>query len=812
MFDVMQNMKRYLTVLVLFAVPGLGTANAQTYNATRVDGRPATPAVSDPIIDESTFASVNAASQDNAGFNNSSLPFGSTNINGPSIIRVPDWIPAAERVNPNAQYYMYFGHHIGFSIRMAWSDSLTGDWTLFNAGDAPDRAWGTAGNNTGTQTPFAGVLTINGGQLAAMSGSDFVASNHISSPEVIVDNVNQRIAMYFHSTTQFTGGPGNGTGQVTWVSTSKYGLNFNPVDNGGEPGQGMREVLLTRAYARPFEVGGQTFAYTNAGELWKAPLTNDAGNINTIANADSEGGFWNPSGTNTTASWWEKMDDIDNPLFQLYVQNGQGGDDARHSAVYTRSHIDPSDTNVYLFYSARFDTPESVFLTVIDTANGSTNTSDWTAIGQRVMLAPELDWEGGDLPLTTSVNGVEINVRQLRDPDVFEDDQGTSDPSDDKLYLFYSGEGEEGIGFAELQFDANTSNTAFPQGDLGQSGPPSQITFFDPAAGNGPEPTENVIFDGIFENGGTVGTLIDATATQGARGHNFVIGAPGTATEITGVTFQANGGQSFSAGDEITIAIFSGNNFAGASQNNITPTGLAAAPGITLLYEETFQLPGTVPSQNYLIIDFASAVTVDSGDTLGMMVFTNTAFEQLEGTGNGGGRLQYRDSGVNGPSGSRDLRFSIFGQVLTGGGDILPSMFTRFRGVDQSNATLSDFVDSDDVSASFSPGFTLNSSEAPVWLIFDGNGSAAEIRVESNANTPGLAYTVEAFNWNAGSYDVVGIQTESFNTDQVVQFAITPADHVDSGGDVRTRVGWRRAGFTLLFPWQVNVDQVVWTQ
>ena len=151
-------------------------------------------------------------------------------------------------------------------------------------------------------------------------------------------------------------------------------------------------------------------------------------------------------------------------------------------------------------------------------------------------------------------------------------------------------------------------------------------------------------------------------------------------------------------------------------------------------------------------------------------------------------------------------------RVLTGGGDILPSMFTRFRGVDQSNATLSDFVDSDDVSASFSPGFTLNSSEAPVWLIFDGNGSAAEIRVESNANTPGLEYTVEAFNWNAGSYDVVGIQTESFNTDQVVQFAITPADHVDSGGDVRTRVGWRQVGFTILFPWQVNVDQVVWTQ
>ena len=148
----------------------------------------------------------------------------------------------------------------------------------------------------------------------------------------------------------------------------------------------------------------------------------------------------------------------------------------------------------------------------------------------------------------------------------------------------------------------------------------------------------------------------------------------------------------------------------------------------------------------------------------------------------------------------------------TGSGDILPTEFDTFRGTVIS-ATLSDFLASDDVAASYLPGFTIGSFEAPVWLIFDGNGAeAAGIQVESSAGTPGLEYTVEAFNWAAGAYDIVGVQAELFNADQTVPFAITPDDHIDTNGDIRTRVGWRRVGFTINFPWQVNVDQVIWTQ
>ena len=47
------------------------------------------------------------------------------NINGPSLIRVPDWVP-----DPLGRYYLYFAHHEGRSIRLAYADQLTGPWKL----------------------------------------------------------------------------------------------------------------------------------------------------------------------------------------------------------------------------------------------------------------------------------------------------------------------------------------------------------------------------------------------------------------------------------------------------------------------------------------------------------------------------------------------------------------------------------------------------------------------------------------------------------------------------------------------------------
>ncbi|MEZ4833868.1 MAG: hypothetical protein R2873_18115 [Caldilineaceae bacterium] len=83
------------------------------------------------------------------------------NINGPSLLRVPDWLP-----DPLGRYYLYFGHHQGEFIRLAYADDLAGPWTVY----AP-------GTLALDETPCHG---------------------HIASPDVHVDDANRRIVMYYH--------------------------------------------------------------------------------------------------------------------------------------------------------------------------------------------------------------------------------------------------------------------------------------------------------------------------------------------------------------------------------------------------------------------------------------------------------------------------------------------------------------------------------------------------------------------------------------------------------------------------------------
>lgn len=50
------------------------------------------------------------------------------NINGPSVIRRPDWVDLP------STYLLYFAHHFGTHIRVAHADSLTGPWTIVDGG------------------------------------------------------------------------------------------------------------------------------------------------------------------------------------------------------------------------------------------------------------------------------------------------------------------------------------------------------------------------------------------------------------------------------------------------------------------------------------------------------------------------------------------------------------------------------------------------------------------------------------------------------------------------------------------------------
>src|ERR1051325_7169415 len=84
-----------------------------------------------------------------------------TNINGPSLIRVPAWI---ER--PLGRYYLYFADHRGKYIRLAYADRLKGPWKVH----------------------VPGTLKL---------GESFF-TDHIASPEAIVDNEHKQIRLYYH--------------------------------------------------------------------------------------------------------------------------------------------------------------------------------------------------------------------------------------------------------------------------------------------------------------------------------------------------------------------------------------------------------------------------------------------------------------------------------------------------------------------------------------------------------------------------------------------------------------------------------------
>ncbi|MFT5472595.1 MAG: hypothetical protein ACI9OU_000689 [Candidatus Promineifilaceae bacterium] len=104
------------------------------------------------------------------------------NINGPSLIRVPDWVS-----NPRGRYCLYFAHHLGTFSRMAYADTLNGPWKIHGGG----------------------VL-----QLA-----DPCCRHHVASPDVHVCTEHRSFRMYFRGVTD--------DGQRSFLATSPDGLRFH---------------------------------------------------------------------------------------------------------------------------------------------------------------------------------------------------------------------------------------------------------------------------------------------------------------------------------------------------------------------------------------------------------------------------------------------------------------------------------------------------------------------------------------------------------------------------------------------------------
>ena len=145
-----------------------------------------------------------------------------------------------------------------------------------------------------------------------------------------------------------------------------------------------------------------------------------------------------------------------------------------------------------------------------------------------------------------------------------------------------------------------------------------------------------------------------------------------------------------------------------------------------------------------------------------------------------------------------------------------PDDFDVVRGFHLSG-DLADVLESDDSDLCYNPGIVLLEIEAPITLDFFGtlpNDSplTLDVTIESSANTVGLDLTISFWNYNTSSWDVVGTDTQSLNTDTVRTIAGNPADHVEAGtGEVRTRYEVRVVSFIFVFPWTDCVDHVFWS-
>ncbi|MEM7533519.1 MAG: hypothetical protein AAF639_15155 [Chloroflexota bacterium] len=266
------------------------------------------------------------------------------NINGPSLIRVPDWV-----VNPLGQYYLYFAHHDGQYIRLAYSDDLEGPWTVHSPGVLPKEA-----------SHFAG---------------------HIASPDVHVDHAQQRIRLYYHGSEIHT--VAYASNQQTRVALSQDGLHFV-----------ARAETLGIAYFRVFQWDGHEYALAMPGLFYR-----------------SRDGLSN----------FEK-----GPM--LFSMN------MRHAALKLDGHM------LTVFYTDVGDCPERILCATIDLRP---DWHEWVVSDVEVMLEPELDYEGSNLPRVPSVRGISQEpVCELRDPAIFREDGRT--------YLLYCVAGERGIAMAEL--------------------------------------------------------------------------------------------------------------------------------------------------------------------------------------------------------------------------------------------------------------------------------------------------------------------------------------------------------------------------
>jgi hypothetical protein len=280
------------------------------------------------------------------------------NVNGPSVIRVPPWVKA-----PLGRYYMYFAHHYGRFIRLAYADSITGPWKIYEPGVLPIE-------QTGFTRAQPDPPTTGASQRM-----------HVASPDVHIDTGGRKILMWVHG--WWTNGEAwpntDPKSAYAWTLEKGYGQYTQGVTSGDGIHFESHKPITRTSYLRVFRLEETYYGVGRLGLLARSrqPL------------GEFELGR--------------------NPFGETDYRNR-----VRHVALVRLG------TRLHVFFSAIGDAPERILMSTIDLRGGW---ESWKASPPVDVLQPERDYECVNLPNEPSRAGeIAGPARQLRDPAVLEED------------------------------------------------------------------------------------------------------------------------------------------------------------------------------------------------------------------------------------------------------------------------------------------------------------------------------------------------------------------------------------------------------
>lgn len=280
------------------------------------------------------------------------------NVNGPTVIRVPAWLPS-----PLGKYYMYFANHMGDFIRLAYADRVTGPWRIHEPGVLHVRDTAFYRDQPDPKEALADFYT------------------HVASPEILVDEASRQLTLWVHG--WWTNGerwPASladarawsrqkGYGQFTQAAASTDGLHFS-----------VRPSVSKTSYLRVFRRGAYYYGVSRLGTVSRS--------------AEPHGVF-----------------EIGPSLFRT---GSPYAGRVRHVGLVVRGD------RLHVFFTGIGDAPERVLMSTVDLAGDWTTWRASDAVDVIAPAAPYECADLPNAPSTAG--DIDEPARQIRDPFVFEDE------------------------------------------------------------------------------------------------------------------------------------------------------------------------------------------------------------------------------------------------------------------------------------------------------------------------------------------------------------------------------------------------------